>query len=84
VTPGASSGATVDRRPALPTGWSVAPKIFGHEAREPEQSVNFVTCHDGLALNGLVSYNCKRNEANGDYDRDGAGRARGNRRSSLN
>jgi glycogen operon protein len=34
--------------------------------------VNFVTCHDGFTLNDLVSYNGKRNEANGEDNRDGA------------
>ena len=24
-----------------------SPEIYGHEEREPEQSINFVTCHDG-------------------------------------
>jgi isoamylase len=49
-----------------------SPDIFGHEEREPEQSVNFVTCHDGFTLNDLVSYNEKHNEANGEGNRDGA------------
>ena len=49
-----------------------SPGIFGHEEREVEQSVNFVTCHDGFTLNDLVSYNCKHNEANGEENRDGA------------
>ena len=34
-----------------------SPEIYGHKEREPEQSVNFVTCHDGFTLNDLVSYN---------------------------
>jgi glycogen operon protein len=49
-----------------------SPEIFGHEEREVEQSVNFVTCHDGFTLNDLVSYNQKHNEANGEGNRDGA------------
>jgi glycogen operon protein len=49
-----------------------SPEIFGHEQREPEQSVNFVTCHDGFTLNDLVSYDRKHNEANGEDNRDGA------------
>jgi isoamylase len=48
-----------------------SPEIYGHEEREPEQSVNFVTCHDGFTLNDLVSYNEKHNEANGEDNRDG-------------
>jgi isoamylase len=49
-----------------------SPEIYGHKAREPEQSINFVTCHDGFTLNDLVSYNSKHNEANGENNRDGA------------
>ena len=48
-----------------------SPDIYGHEEREPEQSINFVTCHDGFTLNDLVSYNRKHNEANGEGNRDG-------------
>jgi glycogen operon protein len=49
-----------------------SPDIYGHEEREPEQSINFVTCHDGFTLNDLVSYNYKHNEANGENNRDGS------------
>jgi glycogen operon protein len=49
-----------------------SPEIYGHKQREAEQSVNFVTCHDGFTLNDLVSYNCKHNEENGEGNRDGA------------
>ena len=49
-----------------------SPDMYGHEEREAEQSVNFVTCHDGFTLNDLVSYNGKHNEANGEQNRDGA------------
>jgi len=49
-----------------------SPEIYGHNQREAEQSVNFVTCHDGFTLNDLVSYNCKHNEENGEGNRDGA------------
>ena len=49
-----------------------SPDIYGHKEREPEQSINFITCHDGFTLNDLVSYNQKHNEANGENNRDGA------------
>ncbi len=49
-----------------------SPAIYGHKEREAEQSVNFVTCHDGFTLNDLVSYNHKHNEENGEDNRDGA------------
>ncbi|HQZ64781.1 MAG TPA: glycogen debranching protein GlgX [Planctomycetaceae bacterium] len=48
-----------------------SPSIFERGQREPEQSVNFVTCHDGFTLNDLVSYERKHNEANGDVNCDG-------------
>lgn len=49
-----------------------SPEIYGRKQREAEQSVNFVTCHDGFTLNDLVSYNYKHNEQNGEGNRDGA------------
>jgi isoamylase len=49
-----------------------SPQIYGHKEREAEESVNFVTSHDGFTLNDLVSYNQKHNEPNGEDNRDGA------------
>jgi isoamylase len=49
-----------------------SPELYGHKQREAEQSVNFVTCHDGFTLNDLVSYNQKHNDENGEHNRDGA------------
>ena len=49
-----------------------SPDIYGHEEREAEQSINFITCHDGFTLNDLVSYHHKHNEANGENNRDGS------------
>ena len=57
---------------AWPPGCWAVPDIYGHEEREAEQSINFVTCHDGFTLNDLVSYNHKHNEANGENNRDGS------------
>jgi len=37
----------------------------------PYQSINFITAHDGFTLYDLVSYNHKRNWANGENNRDG-------------
>lgn len=48
-----------------------SPDLYSHEKREPEQSINFVTCHDGFTLNDLVSYNEKHNVANGENNQDG-------------
>jgi glycogen operon protein len=49
-----------------------SPQIFGYEQREAEQSVNFITCHDGFTLTDLFAYNEKHNEENGEGNRDGA------------
>ena len=49
-----------------------SPDVYQQEEREAEQSINFVTCHDGFTLNDLVSFNGKHNEANGEGNRDGA------------
>jgi len=49
-----------------------SPAIYSQEEREAEQSVNFVSCHDGFTLNDLVSYDCKHNEANGENNQDGS------------
>jgi isoamylase len=50
-----------------------SPDLYGREgALGPEQSINFITCHDGFTLNDLVSYNEKHNLANGEQNRDGA------------
>ena len=48
-----------------------SPDIYGYRERDPGQTINFVTCHDGFTLNDLVSYDQKHNEANGEGNRDG-------------
>jgi glycogen operon protein len=45
--------------------------LYDHSGRRPTASINFVTAHDGLTLADLVSYERKRNEANGEGNRDG-------------
>jgi glycogen operon protein len=42
-------------------------------AYRPYQSVNYVTSHDGFTLYDMVSYNAKRNWANGHDNQDGTG-----------
>ncbi|PWJ43790.1 glycogen debranching protein GlgX [Sediminitomix flava] len=46
--------------------------INNTEKRNPNRSINFITCHDGFTLNDLVSYNYKHNEHNGEDNRDGS------------
>ncbi len=48
-----------------------SPDIYGPRGREAEQSINFVTCHDGFTLNDLVSYDQKHNWENQEDNRDG-------------
>ena len=45
--------------------------LYAAGGRLPNNSINFVTCHDGFTLYDLVSYNVKHNEANGEDNRDG-------------
>ncbi len=49
-----------------------SPAIYGPRDRELEESINFVTCHDGFTLNDLVSYNNKHNDENGERNCDGS------------
>jgi glycogen operon protein len=58
--------------PKLPARLMASPDLYGHKMRAAEQSINFVTCHDGFTLNDLVSYNGKHNEANGENNNDGS------------
>jgi glycogen operon protein len=45
--------------------------LYANNGRQPFHSINFVTSHDGFTLQDLVSYREKRNEANGEGNRDG-------------
>lgn len=48
-----------------------SPDVYEPGSHPPEQSINFVTCHDGFTMNDLVSYNQKHNESNCEGNRDG-------------
>jgi isoamylase len=48
-----------------------SPDIYNTGNRPADQSLNFVTCHDGFTLNDLVSYSRKHNEANLQNNEDG-------------
>ncbi|WP_091933203.1 glycogen debranching protein GlgX [Blastococcus sp. DSM 46786] len=45
--------------------------LYRSDGRRPFASINFVTAHDGFPLADLVTYERKRNEANGEENRDG-------------
>ncbi|MEQ8707122.1 MAG: glycogen debranching protein GlgX [Phaeodactylibacter sp.] len=50
---------------------NASPDLFRKLLRDPNRSINFITCHDGFTLNDLVSYDQKHNWANGEGNRDG-------------
>lgn len=56
---------------ALAQRVSASPDLFKEVLRNPNRSINFITCHDGFTLNDLVSYNQKHNKANKEDNRDG-------------
>jgi glycogen debranching enzyme GlgX len=45
--------------------------VFHRAGRLPSDSVNYVVSHDGFTLRDLVTYPHRRNEANGEGNRDG-------------
>jgi glycogen debranching enzyme GlgX len=45
--------------------------LYADDGRSAYNSINFVTAHDGFTVRDLVSYEHKRNEANGEDNRDG-------------
>nr|WP_227467334.1 glycogen debranching protein GlgX [Nocardioides lijunqiniae] len=45
--------------------------LYADDGRSAYASVNFVTAHDGFTVRDLVTYEHKRNEANGEGNRDG-------------
>jgi len=55
----------------LATRLSGSSDLYEQSGRRPYASINFVTAHDGFTLADLVSYNHKRNEANGEDNNDG-------------
>lgn len=58
-------------RGRLATRLSGSSDLYQPSGRRPYHSINFITSHDGFTLNDLVSYSRKRNEANGEENRDG-------------
>lgn len=46
--------------------------LYARTGRGPDSSINVVTTHDGFTLHDLVSYEHKRNEDNGESNRDGS------------
>jgi glycogen operon protein len=57
--------------PELASRLTGSSDIYAPSGRRTYASVNFVTCHDGFTLTDLVTYEKKRNESNGEDNRDG-------------
>jgi glycogen operon protein len=55
----------------LATRLSGSSDLYEQSGRRPYASINFVTAHDGFTMADLVSYNVKRNDANGENNQDG-------------
>ncbi len=60
----ASAGSLADRLAG-------SSRQFRHSRRRPQAGINFITAHDGFTLADLVSFQDKRNEINGEQNRDG-------------
>ena len=58
-------------RGELATRLSGSSDLFGAAGRPATSSINYVTSHDGFTLSDLVTYEQKRNHANGEDNRDG-------------
>ena len=58
--------------PEFATRLAGSSDLYERGGRPPSAGINFVTAHDGFTLDDLVSYEKKRNEANGEANRDGA------------
>jgi isoamylase len=57
--------------PELASRLTGSSDIYAPSGRRTYASVNFVTCHDGFTLTDLVTYEHKRNWANGEDNHDG-------------
>jgi isoamylase len=57
--------------PELASRLTGSSDIYAPSGRRTYASINFVTCHDGFTLTDLVTYDHKRNQANGEDNHDG-------------
>jgi isoamylase len=57
--------------PHVATRLAGSSDLYLRDGRKPFHSVNFITSHDGLTLNDLVSFSRKHNEENGEGNADG-------------
>jgi glycogen operon protein len=57
--------------PELATRLTGSSDLYQVSGRQPVNSINFISCHDGFTLYDLVSFYEKHNQANGEDNRDG-------------
>jgi isoamylase len=57
--------------PEFATRLTGSSDLYQSSGRQPTNSINFISCHDGFTLYDMVSYNEKHNLANGEDNRDG-------------
>lgn len=57
---------------AAATRISGSSDIYLHTGKKPASSINYISCHDGFTMNDVVSYNGKKNDENGEENRDGS------------
>lgn len=56
---------------SLATRISGSSDLYSNSGKTPQNSINYITSHDGFTMYDLVSYNGKHNEDNGEDNRDG-------------
>ncbi|HIP82153.1 MAG TPA: glycogen debranching enzyme GlgX [Desulfocapsa sulfexigens] len=57
--------------PEFATRLTGSSDLYQSTGRQPTNSINFISCHDGFTLYDMVSHNEKHNKANGEGNRDG-------------
>jgi glycogen operon protein len=60
-------------RPEFASRLAGSGDLFDSPARRPWASINYAACHDGFTLADVVSFTQRRNEANGEDNKDGVG-----------
>ncbi|MDD5029043.1 MAG: glycogen debranching protein GlgX [Rhodoferax sp.] len=71
---GAATGSNADcgcNRGEMAMRLCASSDLYQARRRAPAKSVNYVVSHDGFTLSDLVSYNQRRNQDNGEHNRDG-------------
>lgn len=68
---GAANSPEAGRRGEFAMRLCASSDLYQRRKRPPAKSINYVVSHDGFTLRDLVSYQQRRNEANGENNQDG-------------